>query len=187
MVDTNSPNPDNYVNDMDLPEYIDFDEVLKEFTVHTDTESSVKVRVTGSLFSKDGELIDILDTTFNVTILKREDSSKTDMVSDSSSTAKNTSYSSSKTTVCGTITANDLTTDPYKPIFELPDLTDPTTGLPLSYKVTFDSELTSLMSYRQAAREIRTEKSTLDSGKNPGLYSILVETTCNSEAILIQV
>ena len=66
----------------------------------------------------------------------------------------------------------DKTTDPNEPKFELPDLTDPETGLALSYIVTFDSALKSLMSYNQDSREITTEASTLDSGTRPGLYPI---------------
>jgi len=79
----------------------------------------------------------------------------------------------------------DVTTDPNKPEFELADHTDPETGLPLSYKVTFSNALKSLMSYSQG--KITTEVSTLDSGKKPGIYSILVETTCNGEVLSTKV
>ena len=68
------------------------------------------------------------------------------------------------------MTVVDKTTDPNEPRFELPDFTDPETGLALSYKVTFDNALKSLMSYNQDSREIKG--STLDSGKKPGLYPI---------------
>ena len=84
------------------------------------------------------------------------------------------------------MTANDKTTDPNFPIFELPDLTDPETGLALSYKVTFDSALKSLMSYNEESREITTEGSTLDSGAKPGLYHILVETICGDAEVWVQ-
>jgi hypothetical protein len=76
-----------------------------------------------------------------------------------------------------------LTTDPDKPRFELPILVDPSTNFPLSYKVTFSDELNSIFSYKKDTREIISEKSTLDSGKKSGLYSILVETTCNKKPL----
>ena len=144
-------------SDLDLPEDIEFDSATSKFTVRPQKKQSIEVRVKGCLFFY-GSCIATQYTTFKITILNRN---------------------LPKRTECDPLSVNDLTVDPDKPTFELPDLTDPETGLSLDYKVTFDSALSSIMSYKKATRKITTDTSTVDSGKKPGLYTIDVETTCN--------
>jgi len=85
-------------------------------------------------------------------------------------------------TKCGTLSVLDKTNDPRKPVFKLPDLIDSSTRQPLSYKVTFDDALSSIMFYKSSIREIVTETSTVGSDKTPGLYPIRVDTTCHGQA-----
>jgi len=127
-----------------------------------------KVRVTGHLWLN-GIEVDTVHTTFTVTVTEATETSSED--SDASTAASAESCAISFTTAIK---------EEGFPTFELAQVTDPSTGQPVSYTVTIPDKIKGIFVYEESDLLIYSKLDTRTAGIT-GFHTIDVTATCNEE------